>query len=195
MPTRIFFLLFSILILPYLAQAHKIHVFAWVSGNTITVESSFSGNRPLLNGSVTVQNNASKTILLEGTGDESGIFTFSIPAIAREEHMDLLVVVSGGDGHQSQWLIPATEYLAEAAPAPAPPTVQSIAPPENDDELKRMIQELLIQELAPIKRSLAAAEDKKPGFRDIMGGIGYLLGLAGLVAWLKNRSPQDLSKK
>lgn len=22
-----------------------------------------------------------------------------------------------------------------------------------------------------------------------MGGIGYLLGLAGLVAWLKNRNP------
>jgi len=101
--------------------------------------------------------------------------------------------VSGGEGHQSQWLVPAEEYLS-AAP-PTPPIVQSVAPPLNDDKLKQMIQELLTQELAPIKRSLAAAEDKKPGFHDIMGGIGYLLGLAGLVAWLKNRRPKDLSEK
>ncbi len=189
---RTVFLLSCLLFLPCLAQAHKIHVFAWVSGNTVTVESSFSGNRPLINGTVTIQDSKSKAILLEGTGDKNGIFTFAIPALAREEKMDLLVVVSGSEGHQSQWLVAADEYLSTQppvnVPAQAPATV-------DNDELKEMIRQILSQELAPIKRSLAAAENRKPGFRDIIGGIGYLLGLAGLVAWLKNRRPTDLSKK
>lgn len=191
---RIFFLLscLLLLLLPCMVQAHKIHVFAWVSGDTVTVESGFSGNRPLINGSVTIQDNKSKNILLEGTGDKKGVFTFSIPAIARKEKMDLLVIVTGSEGHQSQWLIPADEYLSPQIPVNTP--AQSPGTLDNN-ELKQMIQELLSQELAPIKRSLAEARDKKPGFRDIMGGIGYLLGLAGLVAWLKNRRPADLSEK
>jgi nickel transport protein len=198
MLTRLFFLLCCVLLLPQQALAHKIHVFAWVSGNTVTVESSFSKNRPLINGAVTVHDDHSKTVLLEGTGDKKGIFTFSIPAIATQEEMDLLIVVSGSEGHKNQWLIPAGEYL------PGQPPVTSLAQPVtapktestnlNRDELKQMLEELLKQELAPIKRSLAATENRKPDFRDIMGGIGYLLGLAGLVAWLKNRRRQDPSK-
>lgn len=204
-------LLFACLFfLPLQAQGHKIHVFAWVSGNTITVESNFSGDRPLRNGNVTVKDEQSGTILLQGTGDEKGIFTFPIPARAKDAAMDLLIVVSGSEGHQNQWLVPAEEYLSyssQEAPAnpPATPQDPSIGgesqpdiPPEQADignaELKQMLQELLNQELAPIRRSLAKAEDKSPDFSDIMGGIGYLLGLAGLVAWLRNR-PQKPGKK
>ena len=56
-----------------------------------------------------------------------------------------------------------------------------------------MLEELLDQKLAPIKRSLAESKQEKPDFQDIMGGIGYLLGLAGLVAWLRNR-PDTMKK-
>jgi nickel transport protein len=204
------FLLVCLFLLPIQAQAHKIHVFAWVSGNTITVESNFSKNRPLLNGKVTVQDNGSKTVLLQGTGDDKGLFTFPIPARANNDAMDLLIVVSGSEGHQSTWLIPAEEYLSETSRVPpnnlpaktqhlpinsaaVPDMVSTKAEIENT-ELKQMLQKLLNQELAPIRRSLAKAEDKSPGFSDIMGGIGYLLGLAGLVAWLRNR-PQKTGRK
>ena len=173
------------LFLPYQVQAHKIHVFAWVSGDTITVESNFSKDRPLVKGKVTVQDNASHAVLLEGTGDEKGIFTFVVPAQAKAQAKDLLIVVSGSEGHQSEWLIPATEYLADSSGSPP-----EISTDLNSAELQKMLQELLEQELAPIRRSLAENRQDKPGFRDIMGGIGYLLGLAGLVAWMKNRSPR-----
>ncbi len=190
-------LLVCLLFLPLQAQAHKIHVFAWVSGNTITVESNFSRNRPLLNGKVTVLDNTTQTILLQGTGDEQGIFTFPVPPRAKETAIDLLIVVSGGEGHQSSWLIPAAEYLSDSPPAvpdthpPTSSTGQTTTPSAEtaleNAELKQMLQKLLEQELAPIRRSLAMAENKPPGFRDIMGGIGYLVGLAGLIAWLRNR--------
>ncbi len=196
---RSFFLLSSLLLLPCLAQAHKIHVFAWVSHNTITVESSFSSNRPLVKGTVTVQDNKSKDVLLEGIGDAKGIFTFEIPSVAKKSALDLLIIVSGGEGHQSQWLVPASEYLSGHVSVPSSKQsseIRQAAPPEvSKEELKKIIGELLEKELAPIKRSLAAAENKKPDFRDIMGGIGYLLGLAGLISWMKNRKPKGQSNK
>jgi len=45
---RLSLLLATLFFLPQQAMAHKIHVFAWVSGDTVTVESSFSENRPLI---------------------------------------------------------------------------------------------------------------------------------------------------
>ena len=196
---RLLLLLSCLFFLPQQLMAHKIHVFAWVSGNTVTVESNFSADRPLRNGAVTVKDQKSDRVLLQGKGNEKGIFTFTIPDSARKEAMDLLIVVAGSEGHQNQWLIPAGEYLPDHLPSAAPPqptTQHKSAPAAIDrEELQQMLQDLLEQELAPIRRSLARAEERKPGFQDIMGGIGYLLGLAGLVAWLRNRNPQEPSPK
>lgn len=178
-------LLSSLLLLPIQAEAHKIHVFAWSSGDTVTVESSFSGNKPLLHGKIIVKNNKSGSILLQGNGDDKGIFSFNIPPEAKKQKADLLIVVSGSEGHQGEWLVPATEYLLENT---IPETDH--LPNINSAKLRQMIKEILAQELGPIKRSLAQNKQQKPGFRDIVGGIGYLLGLAGLTAWLRNRKPK-----
>jgi len=175
-----------LLLFPLQAHGHKIHVFAWVSGDTITVESGFTGNHPLVNGSVTVINKENGELLLRGTGDKRGIFTFSIPPEIKQKKADLVITVAGGEGHQSQWTILADEYQQSQIDSLASTSQGSSI---SNHELKRIIEEVLTKELAPIKRSLAKAEDSKPDFRDIMGGIGYLLGLAGLVAWLKNRHP------
>jgi nickel transport protein len=180
------YLLLIILLFPSQAQAHKIHVFAWVSGNSVTVESGFSGNRPLIKGTVRVSNVQTAELLLQGTGDNKGIFTFEIPATVKENAVDMLITVTGGEGHQSEWLLSATEYLAETNGENIPQQRTL-----NNVELERMFKKILETELAPIKRSLAKASEQKPGFRDIMGGIGYLLGLAGLITWLKNRKSSD----
>lgn len=174
--------------LPQQAMAHKIHVFAWVSGNTVTVEANFSGNRPLIGGKVTVKDNASGAVLLQGVGNDKGIFTFPLPTEIKQKAADLLIVVAGSEGHQSEWLVPATEYLTTTHP-PSPEVPDTM----NNTELRKMLEELIRQELAPIKRSLAESRQRKPGFRDIMGGIGYFIGLAGLAAWLKNRPKPDKS--
>lgn len=187
---RLFLLLFFLL-LPLQAHGHKIHVFAWVSGDTVTVESTVSGNHPVVKSSITVTNNQSGEQILQGNGDEKGIFSFTIPPAIKQKAADLLLTVSGGEGHQAEWLVPASEYQSDVIM----PTPQIQAQATDSAELKRILQEVLEQELAPIRRSIAQANDRKPGFRDIMGGIGYLLGLAGLVAWLKNRKPNTLPKE
>lgn len=193
-------ILLIILLLPGQAQAHKINVFAWVSGDTVTVESNFSAARPLINGTVTVSDKASNTLLLKGTGDRKGVFTFTIPAIAKQKAMDLLIVVAGSEGHQNQWVVPAAEYLPEhESTTPTAPQISAASAPSptniDNAQLKQIVQEAIRQELAPIRRSLAKADEKKPTFQDIMGGIGYLLGLAGLVSWMKNRRQPDATQQ
>ena len=185
--TFCFFLI--LLLMPLQANAHKIHVFAWVSGNTVTVESASSSNHPLVKGAVTVKNSKTDEILLQGMGDSKGIFTFELPASVKENAADLLITVTGGEGHQAEWLLPADEYLAEIAANKLStlPAQQTF----NNEALEKLLRKIIAEELAPIKRTLAKAQEQKPGFRDIMGGIGYLLGLAGLVAWLKNRKTDD----
>jgi len=177
---RFSILLFCFFLWPLQAQAHKINVFAWVSGDTVTVESGFSGKSPLINGKVTVTNKQSDKLLLQGTGDKKGVFTFTIPAEIKGSGNDILITVSGSEGHQSQWLLPASEYQANTE-------VTAIYPKNllDNQELQAMLKQLLDEELAPIKRSLARAEEKKPDFRDILGGLGYLIGLAGLITWFR----------
>jgi nickel transport protein len=199
---QLFLLLACLLLFPSEGLAHKIRVFAWVSGNTVTVESGFANNRPLLNGEITIKDNKEGTVLLQGIGDENGIFTFPVPDQARAEASDLLIIVSGGEGHQNQWLLSAAEYLPQGEePTPErkpslPPTASPSSSTEvNNTELKQLITEVLEEQLAPIRRSLAKAENKKPTINDILGGIGYLIGLAGLAAWLKNRSPQKTTRQ
>ena len=171
--------------MPLQANAHKIHVFAWVSGNTITVESASSSNHPLVKGAVTVKNSKTDEILLQGMGNSKGIFTFELPASVKEDAADLLITVTGGEGHQAEWLLPAEEYLAEitANKLSNLPVQQTL----SNKALEELLRKIITEELAPVKRTLAKSQEQKPGFRDIMGGIGYLFGLAGLVAWLKNR--------
>ena len=176
-------LLFFFLLWPFQAHAHKIHVFAWVSGDTVTVESGLSGNTPLVNGKVTVTNRQSKQLMLQGTGDKNGVFSFEIPAKIKGSGDDILITVSGGEGHQAQWLLPASEYQRNTATVTTIPRI----PTPNTQELQAILKQLLNEELAPIKRSLARAEERKPDFRDILGGLGYLIGLAGLITWLKNK--------
>jgi len=185
---RSLLLLACLFFIPMQAQAHKIHVFAWVSGDTVTVESSFSSNKPLLHGKITVKDNTSGNVLLQGDGDDQGLFKFTVPSIARDNKTDLLIVVSGSEGHQSEWLLPATEYFSIENNIH---TTDHSASNINSKELQEIIRTIVVEELEPIKRSLAESKQQKPGFSDIMGGIGYLIGLAGLVAWLRNRNPKN----
>lgn len=186
-------LMFGFWLFPAWSQAHKIRVFAWVAGDTVTVESGFSGGRPLVQGTVDVQDAATAASLLQGKTDEQGIFTFSLAEAGQQRNIPLRIIVSGGEGHRNEWLLQpgvaqqgtARESQESAETAPAPE--QSGSAENSCEELRVILDQLLEEKLAPIHRSLAQAEDQQPGFTDILGGIGYLIGLAGIIAWMKSR--------
>jgi nickel transport protein len=194
--------LFSIcVLLPLTVNAHKLRIFAWAEGEIIYGETAFSGNRKPKNAQITVQDAASHAILLTTQTDEHGIFSFTVPQKAINNHLDLLLIVNAGEGHRGEWPMTAAEYLtltptskstglkqstptvAKNVPSPPADTAQAVL--INEQLLRRIVDEELEKKLSPLRRVLAESKDNRPGLKDILAGIGYILGLAGILAWLQ----------
>ena len=54
-------------------------------------------------------------------------------------------------------------------------------------DLEKIVEKVLDQKLKLINRMLAEIQQPAPSFRDIFGGIGYILGLVGVAASFRNR--------
>jgi nickel transport protein len=201
------------LLLPLSATAHKLRIFAWSEGDVIHGETAFSGKRKPKNAEVTVFNAADKKVLLTTATDTKGRFSFVLPEQAVRERLDLLLVVNSGEGHRGEWPLPASEYLAgsgdsqdaadevpvianEKAVNPEPlPHTAAVAVSMDEEQLRQIIASELTRtldreldkKLAPLKQLVAENSDKEPGLQDVLGGIGYIMGIAGLLAWLQSR--------
>ena len=88
-----------------------------------------------------------------------------------------------------------------AAPLSPPPQAAAISPPAapgqagpqltlSPQELEQLLSAALEQKLAPIRHMLAEQYNAGPSLRDIIGGLGWLMGLAGLAAYFKSRGPK-----
>jgi len=56
-------------------------------------------------------------------------------------------------------------------------------------EIEALVERTVQRELAPIKSLLAEIlkELQEPSFSEIIGGIGYIFGLFGIIAWAYSR--------
>ena len=104
------------------ALAHRVNVFAYVEGDTVHVECSYSRSDRVRFGDIEVKNPATGKVYLTGKTDDKGNFAFTVPPQARLDKADLDIVLHAGEGHQNDWTVKAAEYLA-AAPAPSPGAV------------------------------------------------------------------------
>ena len=170
------------------AQAHKVTIFAWVEGGKVFTHSKFSGGKEVKGGRVAVYAPDGK-LLLEGHTNDSGEFSFTPPAIT-----DLKIVLTAGMGHQNSWTLSAAELsgqppVEESAPAPSP----SASPPTGvaagltAGQVEAIVARQLDEKLAPLTRMIAESREKGPSLSDIFGGIGYILGLVGLGAYVRYR--------
>ncbi|MDR1855772.1 MAG: cobalamin biosynthesis protein CbiL [Desulfovibrio sp.] len=83
---------------------------------------------------------------------------------------------------------PSPETPSPSASMPSPPS--GMAPPPSGttpSELRTILSSVLDEKLAPIRRSLALLERPEPGLRDIVGGIGWIVGIAGIVLYFRGR--------
>ena len=125
-------------------DAHGIDLSAQIEGDTVYVEGTFSGNKPVKAGKIIVSD-AEGTELLSGTTDPNGKFSFKIPRKA-----ELTIVLEDGTGHRAEWTISA-----------------------GDIEMP--------------------ATGKKPNTREhgmvkgIIIGLAFILGLTGMVAYIRKR--------
>jgi nickel transport protein len=195
------------------AFAHRVVIFAWIEGDTVFTESQFPDGRKISDARVKVfdhQNN----LLLEGTTDENGEFSFEIPKIT-----DLNIVLEAGMGHRGQWPLSEAEIksamgVTEKSPASdtmagdsRDPAADTFAPKVasqtketgrlvNEKELAQIVETAvekaleknLDKKLQPVTRMLARMQDSGPSVNDIFGGIGYIIGLMGVAAFFLSKS-------
>lgn len=188
------------------ALAHRVNVFAWVEGNTIHTQSKFGGGRKAMDAPIEVYDDQGKK-LLEGRTDANGEFSFVIP-----KRSALKIVLKAGMGHQNQWVVPLDEILAGGAPLEksseaALPWVAMTAQPGSPKEdmagqqkptapqisealVKRMelaVEKAVEKKIQPLTRMLAESRPDRPSLTDILGGLGYILGLVGIGAYVHSR--------
>jgi nickel transport protein len=177
------------------AWAHKVNVFAWVEGDTVYTESKFSGGKMVKDGKISVLD-ADGTLLLEGATDDSGAFSFKVPKVA-----DLTIVMEAGTGHRNSWKIFAAELeggdagavgdaeamSGEKVAKSAGEEIPSIASDLSAREVEEIVARQLEEKLRPLNRMMAESRDRGPTLSDIVGGVGYILGLVGLGAYVRFR--------
>ncbi len=180
------------------AIAHKINIFAFVDGDRISGETSFSGGRAAQHADIFVEDPVSGTLLLQTSTDEQGGFSFVIPDEYQKLGRDVRIVVAAGDGHRNHWTVRADEFLSERRSAPTPAAPVAAAPPAtplphadgstcDEATLRRLIDDALSEHLLPMKRMLGEAQATKPRLRDIFGGLGYIVGIFGVIALIKTK--------
>ena len=176
--------------------AHKVSVFGWVDGDQIHVEGRISGGKKPIGAKIQVFDSQGK-LLHEGITNRQGAHQFKIP-----ETTDLNIILKAGLGHQAEWTITKNELLATRGKShshsPAtnrlhqPSKSVDTSGPEKIDSLtetdvERIVNHVLERQLKPIRAELAKQQTNGPDVRDILGGLGYILGLVGLAAYLRYR--------
>ncbi len=105
------------------AWAHRVNIFAYVEGDKIMVDCSYSKSKRVNHGAITVKDAKTGAVLITGETDEQGRFSFTVPEEAKARRADLVIHLTAGEGHDNEWEVKADEYLsqgAEAAAAPVP---------------------------------------------------------------------------
>ncbi len=192
-PVVLLMLLMGLLPLP--ASAHKMNVFAWAGDELIYGEAKFSGGRAAKDITIKVEDAQSGTGLLTTRTDGQGKFQFPPPEQAVRKQLDLLIIADAEDGHRAEWPLPAEEYLVASAEAEqsaaSSDSTRPVTAGLDEAQIRRIVQDEVNRQLAHVRQALAEERGRKIAPQDILGGIGCIIGLAGLFAWLRSRKQQQ----
>ena len=188
------------------ALAHKLNVFAAAEGARIDGSAYFVGGAKASGARILVADAAGSVLAeLEPAADGS----FSYQASAPVEHR---IIAETGDGHRAEWRVTAEELAGSfplrttdvqqaAAERGATDATEAITGPVGGEtpvdppellapEIAAAIERAVARQVRPLREELLATRDALR-LQDILGGIGYIFGLAGLVLWWNSRQPTD----
>jgi len=170
--------------------AHKVNIFACVEGDKVYTESYFNDGKKCIDSKIEVLDNQGNK-LLEGLTDEEGEFSFEVPS----EDGDLKIVLSASMGHRVEYSISADELRGAAGLIKEEPKepVSLISPETSSVDLKEIqsiIEDTLDEKLKPIMREMREikkSQEDKISPTEIIGGIGYIIGIFGIAAYFLSR--------
>jgi nickel transport protein len=185
--------IFSIVVIANMTViAHKVNIFAYIEGQKVYTESYFNDGAKCINSKVEVFD-SQENKLLEGLTDREGMFSFEIPAEGLKSG-GLKLVLTAGMGHRAERSIPASELndvvvgtLEENPPEDFLSASQSEVSSLELEEVRTLIENTLDEKLAPIMREIKKSQEDKISTTEIVGGIGYIIGIFGIIAYFLSR--------
>lgn len=180
------FLFLIIMVINISVFAHKVNIFAYVEGDRVYTESYFSDGKKCVDSKIEVFDSQGNK-LLKGLTDEEGKFSFEIP-----QEGDLKIVLTASMGHRAEYSILADE-LKETAGSIKEELEEpvSVVSPEISSldlkELQLLIEDALDKKLEPIMREIKKSKTDKISLTEIIGGIGYIFGIFGIIAYFLSR--------
>jgi nickel transport protein len=183
------------------AEAHRLKLFATVVDGTMSGYGFFVGGGRAGNVDLVVKDAAGAEVARLKT-DDTGSFSYR-PASPGAYRLAL----DAGDGHESEVAIDADRFAAGETPAAAPvqtpiaPEVAAPAPPSpppppalDAADLARLVaaevdkaaERAVARQIRPLLEAYDAAE-ARIRINDILGGLGWIMGLVGISAWILAR--------
>ncbi|MEE8564035.1 MAG: hypothetical protein V3S96_00370 [Atribacterota bacterium] len=181
------FTFLTIIMMDVSVFAHKVNVFAYVEGKEIYTESYFNDGKKCIDSKIEVFDNQGNK-LLEGLTDEEGKFSLEVPS----EDGDLKVVLTASMGHRAEYSISADELrgavgLIKEEPEEPVSIVSSETSLVDLKEIQSIIEDTLDEKLKPIMREIKKSREDKISSTEIIGGIGYIIGIFGIIAYFLSR--------
>ena len=175
------------------ALAHKVNIFAYEEGGKIHTESYFSDGAPSRDSHVTAYDAKGK-IVADGRTDEKGVFSFP-----RERPGEIRIVLEASMGHRNEIVLPAPD--SPGTGTGTVPARDENATVSNDGclpatadglqggSLDAAIGRALDSRIEPIQESILRIQRtmERPSLSQVLGGLGYIIGLAGAFLWGMSR--------
>ncbi|PIE43377.1 MAG: cobalt ABC transporter permease [Gammaproteobacteria bacterium] len=170
--------------------AHNVVGGVYVVGSQVEGEIGFSNGDMAPANSPVIVTDADGNQIVATTTNEDGFFTFNAT-----QRIDHYIVADLGSGHIYKYILKAEELpdsfeemapennLAFAAAGAGLNTVDPVA-------LQAIVEKAVARQIKPLRKELNAYKEKA-SFRDVIGGMGYILGLCGLGMWLSQRKRND----
>ena len=187
------FIFLIIIIMDVSVFAHKVNIFAYVEGDKVYTESYFSDGKKCVESKIEVFDNQGNK-LLEGLTNEEGMFSFKIPP---EDVIDgdLKIILTASMGHRAEYIIRADELgdVAGLIEEKIEEPVSAVSPEISSVDLKEiqsLIEDTLDEKLEPIireMREIRKSQEDRISPTEIIGGVGYIIGIFGIIAYFLSR--------
>ncbi len=193
-------------LVPRTAQAHRVSVFAWFDGKTITGKAYYSNGRPASMATLLIKRDGKAQCYRLKTNMQ-GDFTFRPPGPGR-----YLLELHAGEGHRAN----TTVSVAPLARSSSPSTSLGLqhgeqgrakpAPGEQPEgpgksalgccgcgDIRQIINFALEKRLVPISKELEtlAIAETRVTLKDVIAGFGYIMGIMGIWAYISSRKRGD----
>ena len=166
--------------------AHKVSIFAYVDGDMVHTESYFPDGTRVKDGLIEVYDSEGQK-LLHGRTDENGEFHFKPP---KKDTLEIVLLASMG--HRNSYTILADE-LPDIVMARGSRELESEDLEVGEitrvdlEEIREVIESSLDNKLKPIIQQLVKQQQRHVSFAEVIGGIGYIVGIMGIILYFVGR--------